>query len=119
MLTTAHAIEGPGGSRDHARPFPHSCDYPINDAATFDVQAEFMSWIRKLDEPIVLKDGRMLATLAAAHRLMLALPAARLQTFHWQHTSELLNKAASRSSPSAFAQALAQLPRALRSEGLL
>ena len=78
-----------------------------------------MSWIRKLDEPIALKDGRMLVTLADAHRLMLALPEARLRSYHWQYTSDLLKKFASRGSPPAFAQALAQLPRALRSEGLL
>src|SRR5450432_2325718 len=91
----------------------------VNHAATFDLQAECMSWIRKLDEPIELKDGRMLVTLADAHRLMLALPEARLRSYHWQYTSDLLKKFASRGSPSAFAQALAQLPRALRSEGLL
>jgi hypothetical protein len=78
-----------------------------------------MSWFRKLDDPITLKDGRMLVTLADAHRLMLALPESRRRSVHWQSTSELLNKFASRGSPSAFAQALAQLPRALRSEGLL
>jgi hypothetical protein len=78
-----------------------------------------MSWIRKLDEPIALKDGRMLVTLGDAHRLMLALPEARLRSYHWQYTSYLLKKFASRGSPSAFAQALAQLPRALKSEGLL
>ncbi len=90
----------------------------INHAATFDAQAPRM-WIRKFDEPLTLKDGRTLVTLADAHRLMLALPEARLRSFHWQHTHALLNKAATRGSPSAFAQAVAQLPRALRSEGLL
>jgi hypothetical protein len=28
-----------------------------------------MSWVRKFDVPIALKDGRKLATLADAHRL--------------------------------------------------
>ncbi len=91
----------------------------INHAARFDAQPPRMSWIRKLDDPITLKDGRTLVTLADAHRLILALPEARLRSVHWQYTSDLLKKFASRGSPSAFAQALAQLPRALRSEGLL
>ena len=106
-------------SQGAPNPNSHRLRPKINQAATFEGQAEFMSWFRKLDDPITLKDGRMLVTLADAHRLMLALPEARRRSVHWQYTSDLLNKFASRGSPSAFAQALAQLPRALRAEGLL
>jgi hypothetical protein len=33
-----------------------------------------MPWVRKFDEPIALKDGRTIATLADARRLMVSLP---------------------------------------------
>jgi hypothetical protein len=91
----------------------------LNLVETLHVQIHRMSWVRKFDEPIALKDGRTLVTLADAHRLMLALPEARARSHHWRHASELLTKAASRNSRISFAQALAQLPRALRAEGLL
>jgi hypothetical protein len=53
-----------------------------------------MAWVRKFDEPIALKDGRKLATLADAHRLIQSLPASRLRTDRWQNTRDLLRKAA-------------------------
>jgi hypothetical protein len=78
-----------------------------------------MPWVRKFDQPIALKDGRKLATLADARRLMLSLPELRQRTHHWQHTADLLLKAASRDGRFALAQVRAQLPRALEAEGLI
>jgi hypothetical protein len=78
-----------------------------------------MPWYRKLDEPIALEDGRTLATLADAHRLMDSLPEPRLRTDQWQSTRDLLMKAACRDGPFALAQVRAQLPRALKAEGLI
>jgi hypothetical protein len=78
-----------------------------------------MPWVRKFDTPIVLKDGRMLATLADAHRLLHSLPEPRLRTDVWQYTRDLLSKAASRDGAFALAQVCAQLPRALKAEGLI
>jgi hypothetical protein len=61
------------------------------------------------------EDGRMLATLANAHRRCWLYRPPGCKPFTGQNTSELLKAA----GPSAFAQALAQLPPAFRSEGLL
>jgi hypothetical protein len=78
-----------------------------------------MPWVRKLDRPIPLKDGRMLATLADAHSLMASLPVIRLRTDHWQNTRDLLLKAAGRDGAFALEQDCAQPPRALKAEGLI
>jgi hypothetical protein len=78
-----------------------------------------MHWIRKFDEPIALKDGRKIATLADARRLMLSLPEIRLRSRHWQDAGELLLKAANSQGSFALARARAQLPRALQFEGLI
>jgi hypothetical protein len=78
-----------------------------------------MPWVRKFDTPIALNDGRTLATLADAHRLVLSLPERRLRTDRWQYTRDLLLKAAGRDGAFALAQVCAQLPRALKAEGLI
>jgi hypothetical protein len=78
-----------------------------------------MPWVRKFDEPIALKDGRTLATLADARRLMVSLPVIHLRAHHWPYAGDLLLKAASRDGGFALAQARAQLPRALKAEGLI
>ena len=78
-----------------------------------------MSWTRKFDEPIVLKDGRKLVSLDDARRLMLSLPESNRRAYHWQSAGELLQVAACRDGRFAFAQAKAQLPRALEAEGLI
>jgi hypothetical protein len=78
-----------------------------------------MSWLSKFDTPIMLNDGRKLATLADAHRLMHSLPESRIRTDRWQYTRDLLLKAASRDGAFALAQVCAQLPRALKTEGLI
>ena len=78
-----------------------------------------MSWTRKFDAPIALKDGRKLVSLDDARRLMLSLPESNRRAYHWQSAGELLQMAASRDGRFAFAQAIAQLPRALEAEGLI
>ena len=78
-----------------------------------------MSWTRKFDAPISLKDGRKLVSLDDARRLMLSLPESKLRAVHWEYAGDLLQKAACRDGRFAFAQAIAQLPRALEAEGLI
>jgi hypothetical protein len=91
----------------------------VNVSERLNLYAWLMSWFRKLDEPIALKDGRTLATLADANRLMDSLPEPRLRTDHWQSTHDLLVKAACRDGRFALAQVRAQLPRALKADGLI
>jgi hypothetical protein len=50
---------------------------------------------------------------------MVSLPAIHLRAHHWQYAGDLLLKAASRDGGFALAQARAQLPRALKAEGLI
>ena len=78
-----------------------------------------MPWVRKFSEPIALKDGRLLESLADARGVMLSLPVSYQRTPHWQQSSDLLLKAASRDGAFALAQAQAQLPRTLRIAGLI
>ena len=55
-----------------------------------------MSWTRKFDAPIALKDGRKLVSLDDARRLMLSLPESNRRAYHWQSAGELLQMAACR-----------------------
>jgi hypothetical protein len=78
-----------------------------------------MSCTRKFDAPIALKDGRKLVSLDDARRLMLSLPESNRRAYHWRSAGELLQMATCREGRFAFAQATAQLPRALEAEGLI
>jgi hypothetical protein len=78
-----------------------------------------MSWTRKFSEPIVLKDGRKIATLGQARELMLALPECHQLRPFWQYAAELLIDAAGRGDRASVDNAAAQLSRALSAEGLL
>jgi hypothetical protein len=53
-----------------------------------------MSWSRKLAKPIVLKDGRTIATLGDAREMMLSLPVLHRNGVMWQFTAEILKDAA-------------------------
>jgi hypothetical protein len=77
------------------------------------------AWSKKFWKPIVLRDGRELATLADARDLMLALPERHQSRPFWQYAAELLIDAAERSSRANVDGAWAQLHRALTAEGLL
>jgi hypothetical protein len=79
-----------------------------------------MPWPLKFPEPIILKDGRVLKSVADARAFMLALPERRQMASHWQYAAELLWRAAApRSSKEATLHAWAQLRRALIAEGML
>ena len=77
------------------------------------------SWSKQFWKPIVLKDGRTIATLAEARALMLTLPERHQSRPFWQYAAELLIGAAERSNRASIDNAAAQLSRALSAEGLL
>jgi hypothetical protein len=76
-----------------------------------------MSWSRKFPKPIVLKDGRTIATLREASEIILALPERTQLRPHWQHAGELLTEAADHGLD--LTDVWAQLRRALIVEGML
>jgi hypothetical protein len=78
-----------------------------------------MPWPLKFPEPIILKDGRVLKSVADARAFMRALPERRQMAPYCQYAAELLLKAATRSSKEATLDAWAQLRRALIAEGML
>jgi hypothetical protein len=53
-----------------------------------------MSWCRRLVESIILRDGRIVATLSDARALILALPVRHQISPHWQSASAPLQAAA-------------------------
>jgi hypothetical protein len=73
-----------------------------------------MPWTAEFWRPILLKDGRTIATLAEARDLIAALPPLRRGAEHWQDAAEMLSRAAA--APSAMEDALVQMLRALRAE---
>jgi hypothetical protein len=76
-----------------------------------------MPWTRKLLSPIELKDGRVIATLSDAARLMVTLPQLHADSPHWLHAGELLLEAAG--DKESVSDAEAQLKIALKAEGLI
>jgi hypothetical protein len=76
-----------------------------------------MPWDARFWRPIALKDGRTIATLAEARDLVLALADLHQRPPHWGDAAQLLLRAAS--SDSAMDDALVQMMRALKAEGLL
>lgn len=76
-----------------------------------------MSWSTLFPAPIVLKDGRAIATLAQARALMLNLPFRNQNRLHWQFADELLLDAAERHGKVDDAHQ--QVTRALMADGLL
>jgi hypothetical protein len=52
-----------------------------------------MPWSRQLSAPIILKDGRIIATLLEARALMLNLPFRHQVRLDWQYAGELLHDA--------------------------
>jgi hypothetical protein len=66
------------------------------------------SWTKQFRKPIVLRDGREIATLADARDLLLLQPKRHQDQPHLQYAVELL-----------VDDAAAQLSRALTAEGLL
>jgi hypothetical protein len=76
-----------------------------------------MPWSRPLSQPIVLKDGRVIATLNDARVVMRSLPATSQGRDVWLYAGGLMLEAATSNVP--IGEAAAQLRRALRADGLL
>lgn len=77
-----------------------------------------MPWTRKLEPPVILKDGRKLLTLADARLLIQSLPEGRGAEPAWQLTGDVLMGAAS-GQESAVRKINLQLIRALQKDGML
>jgi hypothetical protein len=75
-----------------------------------------MSWARKLAAPIILKDGRMIATLGEARAVMQSLPERRQHNELWLYVGARLHESAFAKGSLSIARA--QLTRALKAEGL-
>jgi len=71
----------------------------------------------KFWRPIVLRDGRRIATLAEAQDLIHSFPAALQKTPLWREAADLLVRAAT--SRSAVDEALMQMVRALKAGRLI
>jgi hypothetical protein len=76
-----------------------------------------MTWSRQFANPIALKDGRTIGTLAAARALILSLPELHQRSPTWHETGELLAEAAN--DKTWVPNAEAQLSQALEAEGLV
>jgi hypothetical protein len=76
-----------------------------------------MPWTRELVAPIILKDGRSLATLADARAFIKSLPDRHRRSENWLYAAGLLMEAAV--GRNALASATMQLKVALRVEGLI
>lgn len=77
-----------------------------------------MPWTDFLTDPITLKDGRVLQTLADAARLITGLSEAR-QAHAWVlYAAELLLKAADAGDVASIKEATRQVERALKREGI-
>jgi hypothetical protein len=76
-----------------------------------------MPWTSLFPEPIILKDGRTIATLGQARNLMLELPVRHQVGPYWQYAAELLLDAAAHKG--SLDDAYHQMTRALTTEGLL
>jgi hypothetical protein len=76
-----------------------------------------MSGARKLAAPIVLKDGRTIATLCDARAVMLALPERRQRGEPWLCVGALMLEAEVQTGP--LGETAAHLRRTLKAEGLI
>jgi hypothetical protein len=75
-------------------------------------------WARRF-KPIVLADGRTIASLAEARDFLGSLPLPRQQDRQWKYAGELLLVAVDRNEKYSTMDARAQISRALKTEGLL
>ena len=76
-----------------------------------------MPWSRKFTEPITLKDGLTLSTLADA--LAFVLSQTDQEQLFWRYAAELLADAAANGDERTVEDARAQLMRALKAERLI
>ena len=77
-----------------------------------------MMWTARFPKPIVLKDGRKIASLIQARNFLATLPALHLKNAHWEYASDLIYDAA-RHAEESLIPAYQQLQRALKMEGLI
>jgi hypothetical protein len=78
-----------------------------------------MPWSRKLYKPIVLKDGRKIATLGAAREMMFSIPLTSRGNAKWRYLADLLKETAADMNYAPPTNLEKQLIVALRAEGLL
>jgi hypothetical protein len=76
-----------------------------------------MAWETKFWKPVRLRSGRTIETLGEARDLIRSLPQFRRRNPDWQFASELLARASE--ATSLADDALAQVLRALKGEGLV
>ena len=76
-----------------------------------------MTWARKFVDPIALKDGRTIATLADARAVIGSLPETARRKEDWLYAGGLVQEAATLNGPMKIT--VAQLTRALIAEGLI
>jgi hypothetical protein len=70
-----------------------------------------MPWTRNFPTPIILKDGRSIATLNQARELILSIPPLQRETFLWRHIAKTLDEAAASDSAAVADQASGQALR--------
>ena len=75
-------------------------------------------WDRKFAEPIRLRDGRLIETLAQARGLILSLTEIQQQRPFWAYAGELLLAAAESGEAPDIQDAASQLLRALTAENM-
>ena len=79
-----------------------------------------MNWTRPFPAPIVLKDGRLIATLSDARLVILGFPESRRALADWTRAADLLMKAAGdRGTGVDLAAASKHLKLMLNAEGLI
>ena len=76
-----------------------------------------MRWDRGFSTPIVLRDGRRIATLLNAAEFVSTLSREKRGVLHWRIAVELVVEAAERGGD--IGEAWRQLVRALRADGLI
>jgi hypothetical protein len=83
------------------------------------VVSKVMKWISKFPKPILLKDGRSIASLIQARDLIATLPPAHLKNAHWEYATDLVFDAARHGDEASILAAYQHLLGALKKEGLL
>jgi len=76
-----------------------------------------MPWSRPLSEPIVLKDGRRVTTLAEVRELIVSIPPRYRQGAGWRYLGEFLGEAAD--DRATVAEVEEMLLKGLKGAGLL
>jgi len=77
-----------------------------------------MPWPRDLPKPLILRDGRRVATLADARAVIGSLPRRLQQSERWLYVSALLLESAA-SRKAHINRTAVHLEHALKAEGLL